>query len=200
MYVAFLAGGIASGKSTVGRILQSRGALLVDLDAVSRDVTQAGSEVCARIASAFGQDVLDVKTGELRRAVLAERAFASAQTTAKLESIVHPAIRVELQRQLEETEGFEVAVVEVPLLNRVEDLAKLADEVVCVVCPLEVRCARAVQRGMTEQDFARCVAQQPSDEYLLAHATTVINNDGDERALRAQVDAWWNDRAERGWS
>lgn len=199
MYVVYLAGGIASGKSTVGRLLKDKGALLVDLDVLSRDVTSAGSPVLTQIAVRFGQDVIDDKTGELKRGVLAERAFVSAEATNALEAIVHPAIRAELAQRLQRAEGFEVAVVEVPLLNKVEDLAQLADEILCVVCPLDLRCGRAVRRGMTEQDFARRVAQQPSDEYLLAHATTVIHNDGDERALRAQVDAWWKCRAERGW-
>ena len=198
MYTVFLSGGIASGKSTVSRLLSGLGAYVIDLDQVSRDVTADGSPACVALAREFGADVLD-SSGSLRRDVLAARAFATAQATAALERIEHPFIRERLIALLEDHRDDEVVVVEIPLLDRVEDLLPLANEVLCVVCPLKMRRARAIGRGMDEKDFDRRVRQQASDVYLVAHATTVINNDKDERELERAVRAWWHDRSDQGW-
>ena len=195
MRTVFLAGGIASGKSTVARLLRERGAWLCDLDQVARDVVAPGTETLARIAEEFGDDLVDPESGELRRSELARRAFATPEDTARLEAIELPAIKARLSQILTNTccaaTAPTCAVVEVPLLDRVEDLLPLADEVLVVVAPLALRRERAIGRGMTGDDFDRRVARQPSDEYLRAHATSVINNAGDARALERAVDAWW---------
>ena len=199
MYVALLAGGIASGKSTAAHALEERGALLLDLDVLSRDVTAPGSATCERLAEEFGEDVLDEETGGLRRAVLASRAFGSAEATARLERIVHPAIRELLERRLLEASDRQVCVVEVPLLDRVEDLAERADEVICVVCPLAVRRERAQGRGMVLEDFDARASRQPTDEYLRSHADTVWENDGTCNDLRNMIDLWWSEHELAGW-
>ena len=196
MRVVFLAGGIASGKSTVARMLGERGAWLCDLDQVAREVVGPGSPALAQIAEEFGDDLVDARTGELDRGLLARRAFRSEADTARLEAIEMPAIRARLTQILTATSCAStapvVAVVEVPLLDRVEDLLPLADEVLVVVAPLPLRRERAILRGMTGEDFDRRVERQPSDGYLRAHATHVIENDGGPGALRAAVDAWWD--------
>lgn len=199
VYTVFLAGGIASGKSTVARMLEDLGAKRVDLDGISREVTRPGMPACEELARAFGRDVLDEGTGGLRRAVLAERAFASAEATVRLERIVHPHIRSRLVERLEAAGDEDVVVVEIPLLDRVEDLLPMADEVLCVTCPLATRRERAVGRGMQADDFDRRVAQQATDDYLVAHATTVFDNDGDEGALRRRIRDWWQERESAGW-
>ena len=191
MHVVFLAGGIASGKSTVARELERRGAWRIDLDALSRDVCLPGSDVLAELAQAFGPDVLDARTGELSRGLLARRAFASAEKTTELESIMHPAIFAELARRLATPQDADVCVVEVPLLDRALAAGVMPDEVVCVTCPTEVRRVRAVGRGMDAADFDRRDAQQPSQDYLRSHADTELHNDGEAEDLLAQVDAWW---------
>lgn len=195
MFVIFLAGGIASGKSTVLRELAARGARVADLDVISREVTAASSAVNAQIAEAFGPDVLD-GAGSLKRSVLAERAFASDEGTRLLESIVHPAIRKRLDSWLAEQESSSLCVVEIPLLDRVEDLIARADEVLCVVCPLELRRERARGRGMDARDFDARVSKQTTDDYLVAHATTVLHNGGSEEELLQQIDEWWQRRSE----
>ena len=190
MYVVLLAGGIASGKSTVARMLVAKGAHLVDLDVLSREVTETGSATNELIAKAFGNDVLDVN-GALCRDVLARRAFATSEDTRRLEAIVHPAIRKRLDDWLAVQDAESVCVVEIPLLDRVEDLIGRADEVLCVVCPINDRRARAVRRGMDAADFDARVAQQTTDEYLVEHATTVLNNGAGEDELKEQIDDWW---------
>lgn len=195
-HVVFLAGGIASGKSTVAKRLRQLGACCVDLDTISREVTGAGSAVVHQLAQAFGSEVMDQRTGELNRSVLARMAFASEEGTRTLESITHPAIREALVAWLNAHESCGVCVVEIPLLDRVEDLIPLANEVLCVVCPLQKRRTRAIGRGMDGSDFDARVAKQPTDEYLVSKATTVLSNEGDEATLVAMVKKWWTTHAE----
>ena len=196
MRCAFLAGGIASGKSTVSRLLREKGAWVVDLDQVSRDVLQPGSPLLDELSAEFGDDIVDGRTGELNRGLLAKRAFASAEATERLEQIELPAIRERLAQVLTKsccaTTAPALTVVEVPLLDRVEDMFSLADDILVVVAPMDLRRERAVGRGMTAEDFDVRVSKQPSEDYLRAHATHVFDNSGNEEALRKQVDLWWS--------
>lgn len=162
----------------------------MDLDALSREVTQAGSPTNKRLAQAFGADVLN-DDGALRRDVLAQRAFSSQENTRLLEGIMHPAIRERMKQWLTRQDDSSLCIVEIPLLDRVEDLIPMADEVLCVVSSLQTRRARAIGRGMTGDDFDARVAQQTSDDYLVRHATTVFNNDGSIQDLIACIDKWW---------
>lgn len=201
MYTVFLAGGIASGKSTVARELERLGAWRIDLDEVSRAVLASGSECVGEVAAAFGDDLVDEETGEIDRPLLAQRAFGDEASAALLEKIELPYIRSMLVRMLE-GEGCvvtkpAVCVVEVPLLDRMESMFDLADQIVCVTCPLEVRRERAEGRGMDPADFDRRVANQPTDDYLRAHADVVFDNSGDSEALLAAVHEWWESH---GWA
>jgi len=203
VYTVFLAGGIASGKSSVARALERRGAWRIDLDQVSRAVLEPGSECVAEVAEEFGEDLVDARTGALDRGALARRAFADADSTARLEAIELPYIRRMLVRMLE-GEGCcltkpRVCVVEVPLLDRIESMLNLADEVLVVDCPLEVRRVRAQGRGMDVADFDRRAALQPSDEYLRRHATALLDNSGGPSELAGQVEAWWSAHEAAGW-
>lgn len=202
MYKVFLAGGIASGKSTVARILEELGASRIDLDQVSRSVLSPRSACSAAVANAFGEDLVNPATGEIDRTLLARRAFATPESGAHLESIELPFISDELACTLarEESSGdAPVCVVEVPLLDRVESMLSQVDEVLCVIAPLGLRRVRAQGRGMDVADFNRRVALQPSDEYLRSHADVVFDNVGDEKDLAAQVRAWWDSRERDGW-
>ncbi|WP_321970561.1 dephospho-CoA kinase [Paratractidigestivibacter sp.] len=203
MYTVFLAGGIASGKSTVGRALERRGAWRIDLDRLSRAVLEPGSPCVAEVADAFGEDLVDAASGALMRGLLAKRAFADAESAARLEAIELPYIRELLVHALEggpcgQTSPA-VCVVEVPLLDRMESMLDFADEVLVVDCPLELRRVRAIGRGMEAADFDRRAANQPSDECLREHATTILDNTGGPSDLAARIDAWWVAREANGW-
>lgn len=199
MYVVFLAGGTASGKSTVARELERLGAWRVDLDEVSRVVLAPGAPCLADVAAAFGDDLVDEDTGTLDRGLLARRAFADDESAALLERIELPYIRDTLVRTLASERCGErapaVCVVEVPLLDRMESMLDLADEVVVVTCPLAARRERARLRGMDPADFDRRVARQPDDAYLRAHADVVIENTGDAAELERAVHGWWDAHA-----
>lgn len=199
VYEVALVGGMASGKSTVARELERLGATRVDLDAVSREVLAPDTPCEREVRAAFGDAVVDPKTGELSRRLLAEHAFADHGRADRLEAIELPHIERTLRRRLADLEGRPgVVVVEVPLPDRVPGLLQDLDEVVAVVCPLGLRRERARGRGVAPDDFDARVARQTTDEWLVAHAATVFDNTGDERALLAQADAWWELRMRQG--
>ena len=204
MYTVFLAGGIASGKSTVAAELERLGAWRVDLDQISREVLEPGTPTTHAVAEAFGQDLLDPETGELDRRLLASRAFATREDAQLLEELELPAIRARLADVLTSsvcgTWEPDCCVVEIPLLDRMVDSFDLADEIVVVSLPVAVRRVRAIGRGMTAADFDARAANQPSDDWLAAHADTIIHNGGTLEDLLEAVGAWWRDRAERGWT
>lgn len=200
MYTVFLAGGIASGKSTVARELSLRGARRIDLDQLSRRVLVPGGACLREIVAAFGTDLVEGEMGELDRGLLARRAFSSSEAARRLESIELPHIRAELARELARDTHPCCCVVEVPLLDRMGDVRGLADEVVCVTCPLPLRRLRARGRGMDPGDFDARAARQPTDDWLRAHSDVEFANDGDEGELLDQVALWWDAHARRGWS
>lgn len=201
MYTVFLAGGIASGKSTVARELERLGAWRVDLDQISRAVLEPGSPCLAEVTAAFGDDLVNAQTEVLDRALLARRAFSDAASTTLLERIELPYIKDMLVRTLAgeccALSKPAVCVVEVPLLDRLEPLFDLADEILVVTCPVEVRRERAFGRGMDASDFDRRRASQPTDDYLRARADHVLENTGNEKDLVTAVRSWWN---AHGWA
>ena len=190
MYLVLVCGGIASGKSSVARHLEALGATRLDLDEITHEIYEVGSPVLGEVARAFGADVLD-EDGALRRGVLAARAFATPADARRLEAIVHPEVTRRLMERLDGGSADGVAVVEVPLLDRVEALAERADEVLVMACPRDLRRVRAIGRGMSGEDFDARASLQPTDDWLRAHATTVIDNTGSQEACLEQVDAWW---------
>ena len=203
-YTVFLSGGIASGKSTVARRMVELGAWRIDLDAISREVLSPGSPVLDDVVAEFGEDLVDPETGELDRRLLAGRVFSDPMRLARLEELEVPAIMEHLAQVLCEVGCApsmpRVCVVEVQILDRAQQWLDLADEVVVVACPIDVRRERAVGRGMDAVDFDARAANQPTDEWLAAHADTVFQNDGSPERLVAAIDAWWRDHETTGWA
>jgi len=185
-----LTGGIGAGKSTVSAMLAERGAVIVDADAITRDVQQPGRPVLAAMVERFGPTILQ-PDGSLDRAAVAEIVFNDRDALADLNAIVHPAVGAEIVRRMQaEADTDHVVVLDVPLLveSGRDDMAAL---VVVDVDP-EVAVRRLVeQRGMAEADARARMARQASREDRLARADVVIDNGGDRAALVAQVDALW---------
>jgi dephospho-CoA kinase len=194
MPLVALTGGIASGKSTIARRLAEHGAIVVDADQIVRDVQQPGSPVLADLADAFGDDVL-LADGSLDRAALGARAFADPDAVARLNAIVHPAVRAESARRFAEAFAADreaVVVYDVPLLveARVDDPWAL---IVVAHAPADLRLRRLVElRGMSEADAAARLASQVSDEARLAVADVVIDTAGSLDDTRRQVDELWD--------
>lgn len=185
-----LTGGIGSGKSSVAALLAEHGAIVIDYDRSARDVVEPGKPALAAIAQRFGPGVLG-DDGRLNRAALAAIVFADDQARRDLERITHPAIRARAAEQHAEAPDDAVVVHENPLLVEMGGLAD-CDLVVVVDAPVEERVARLVaQRGMTEADARARIAAQLDGSVRNAVADIVIDNTGDQAALRAAVDALW---------
>lgn len=188
-----LTGGIASGKSTIAARLGEHGAVVVDADAIVRDVQQPGSPVLVEIANAFGPDMLD-DSGALRRAALGARVFADPAALAQLNAIVHPAVGAQSRRLFDAAfveDPQAVVVYDVPLLAEARGVGEW-DLVVVADAPADVRVRRMVeQRGMTPEDARGRIASQASDAERRALADVIIDTSGTiDDTLRA-TDALW---------
>lgn len=192
MRIIGLTGGIGSGKSTVARIWQGCGAIVIDADAIARVLMEPGSTVLEEVSQAFGRDLLDAE-GKLRRAELAARAFISEEKTAQLNSITHPAIRRQIVRGIERArvEGVQVLVLDHPLLLE-SGMSDLVDDVVVVDVPVELRVRRLVNwRGLKEEDARHRIRRQMSDEDRRMEADYVIDNSGSRDVLERLARELW---------
>lgn len=192
MLLIGLTGGIGSGKSTVSSLLAERGAVVIDADAITREVQQPGGPVLAAMVDRFGAGILDAG-GELDRQAVADIVFHDPEALSDLNAIVHPAVGAEIVRRLAEAaETDDVVVLDVPLLveSGRDDMAAL---VVVDVDP-EIAVRRLVeQRGMREDDARARMARQVSREERLARADLVIDNSGTLAELEEAVAAAWDD-------
>lgn len=193
MPLVALTGGIASGKSTVAARLAEHGAVVVDADALVRELQQPGEPVLTAIADEFGADLLRAD-GSLDRAALGALVFAEADARERLNAIVHPAVGEESRRRFDAAFAADpqaVVVYDVPLLveARPDDPWDL---VVVAHAPAETRVRRLVLlRGMDEADARARVASQASDERRLAVADVVIDTSGELASTIEQVDRLW---------
>jgi len=185
-----LTGGIGSGKSTVSGLLAERGAVVIDADAITRELQQPGTPVLAAMVERFGDGIL-AADGTLDRQSVADIVFADSEALADLGKIVHPAVGAEIARRLQdEAETDHVVILDVPLLveSGRDDMAAL---VVVDVDP-EIAARRLVdQRGMREDDARARMARQASREERRARADVVIDNSGSLDDLRAAVAEAW---------
>jgi dephospho-CoA kinase len=196
MLLVGLTGGIGSGKSTVARLLAARGAVILDADAFAREALARGTVGFDRAVSLFGPDVVE-PAGDLDRAAVAARVFSDDALRAKLEAIVHPEVRRRIAEGIAaEAGGDRVVVVDSPLL--METGTRQGFALVIVVTASESRrIARLIARGMDEADArARLAAQMPMEDKAAA-ADVVLDNDGTEAELEAQVDNLWRDVVSR---
>jgi dephospho-CoA kinase len=184
-----LTGGIGAGKSEVSRRLAARGAVVIDADAVAREVVAPGTAGLAEVAEAFGVEVLQ-PDGALNRDRLGEIVFADAALREKLNAIIHPRVR-ERMRELEQAAGGAVVVHDVPLLTET-DLAGAFDVVVVVDVPRHVQVERlARERGMTPAAAKARIQAQAPREQRLAIASLVVDNSGTLADLDQRVGELW---------
>jgi dephospho-CoA kinase len=188
-----LTGGIASGKSTVAAMLRDRGAVVVDADAIVRDVQAPGSPVLASIVDEFGSAVLSAD-GQLDRPALGALVFGHPERLAALNTLVHPAVRRESERRFRDALAADpaaVVVYDVPLLAEARG-GDSWDLVVVTHAPEELRVRRLVEnRGLSEDDARARIRSQVSDEDRLALADVVIDTTADVADTRRQVDDLW---------
>jgi dephospho-CoA kinase len=193
-----LTGGIASGKSTVSRMLRELGAHVLDADVLAREVVEPGTPGLAAVAERFAGVV--GADGRLDRAALGARVFADATERAALNALLHPLIAqrfLERTQQLAET-GLERVLYDAPLLieNRLHEWMQ---GVVLVWVPRPLQRSRLIQRDTLDEAAAeaRLAAQLPLDDKR-PHATWLVDNSGDLESTRAQVRDVWVDMLARG--
>ncbi|MEN9804768.1 MAG: dephospho-CoA kinase [Actinomycetota bacterium] len=190
MILVGLTGGIGSGKSTVSERLARRGAVILDADAITREVQQPGSPLLTELANAFGARVL-ADDGSLDRAAVAKIVFEDPEALKKLNAIVHPAVGREMNaRILAERTTDHVVVLDIPLLT--ENPREGLQGRIVVDVPVETQLERLVaHRGFDEADARARIARQATREDRLKTADFVIDNSGAPEALEAQIDRLW---------
>lgn len=190
MLLVGLTGGIGSGKSTVSAALGRRGAVVVDADAVVRELQAPGGSVLAAMVEHFGPGILQAD-GSLDRQKVADVVFGDDEQLKALNAIVHPAVGAEIDRRIEEqrTTGH-VVVLDVPLL--VESKAYVTEGTIVVDTDPDVAVERLVAfRGFTEADARARMARQATREQRLEVADFVVHNDGAPEDLEPQIEACW---------
>jgi dephospho-CoA kinase len=181
-----LTGGIGSGKSAVADRFAALGAPVIDADLIARELTRPDTEALREIAEAFGPSVLD-PAGALDRPALRRRVFSDPQARRRLEAILHPRIRDEMQRRAAAVRAPYVVLV-VPLLLETGQ-TRLADRVLVVDVPEALQIERVCRRDHQPERQVRAIldAQCRRDERLAA-ADDVIDNSGTIEQLLAQTD------------
>jgi dephospho-CoA kinase len=186
-----LTGGIGSGKSTVAALLEARGAVVVDADAVARDVVEPGKPAFDRIVERFGTGVL-AADGTLDRPALGRVVFGDEAARKDLEGITHPAINEEFVRRIAGSPPDGIVVCDIPLLVESQQAAaRTYGDVIVVEAPLEVRLDRLEGRGVLRDDARARMKAQATDEERRAVATFVVDNGGSVAELERQVDEVW---------
>lgn len=190
MILVGLTGGIGSGKSTVSALLAERGAVIVDADAITREVQAPGSPVLDELRAAFGDSVI-APDGSLDRPAVAAIVFNDPEALKKLNQIVHPAVGREMNRRMtEQRDSTNVVVLDIPLLT--ENPREGLQARIVVDVPVETQVQRLVaHRGFDESDARARIGRQATREQRLAAADFVIDNSGAPDALGPQIDRLW---------
>jgi dephospho-CoA kinase len=183
-----LTGGVGSGKSTVAARLAEHGAVIIDADAIAREVVEPGTPGFEAVVAKFGPEV--VADGRLDRPKLAGMVFGDESKRAELNAIVHPLVGRRTGELMAAAPAGAVVVYDVPLLVE-STLAPGFDFVVVVEASVPTRLRRLAGRGMAEADARERMAVQATDEQRRAVADAVIGNDGSLDDLRTRVDEVW---------
>lgn len=190
MLVAGLTGGIGSGKSAASDCFIALGVPVIDADRVARLVVEPGSEALAKIASHFGEHVIQ-PNGNLDRAALRRIVFDKERERNWLEALLHPLIRDHILDTLEQLDeqGHAYAILASPLLLET-DQHLLISKVIVVDAPEALQINRTMARDSIEEAQVRQIlAAQMQREERLKHADFIVDNSGNESQLHDAVNA-----------
>jgi dephospho-CoA kinase len=189
VFVVGLTGGIGSGKSAAAEIFATRGAAVIDTDAIAHDLSGPHGGAMGAIREAFGETVL-APDGALDRDAMRALVFSDPAARQRLEVILHPLIRGESERLIAANATAPYVVLVVPLLIESGDYRARVDRIAVVDCDDETRIQRVQTRsGLARTDIVRIMAVQASREQRLAAADDVIDNADRPEDLRARVAA-----------
>lgn len=200
LFLVALTGGIASGKSTVGRILEEKGAYLLDSDKMAREVVRKGTAGWQEIVDHFGRDILGPDE-EIDRQKLAEVVFNDAEERAFLNGVTHPRIfqlMAERLREIEDkTGGKWIVVLDIPLLVEAK-AGKMFDFTLVVDASPPTQVERLEKdRGSSAEEAWSRINSQVSREERLRVADLVISNDGSMEELEGEVGEAWEEIRKR---
>jgi dephospho-CoA kinase len=172
-----LTGGIGSGKSTVADLFAARGVPIVDTDAIAHRITGSQGIAMPAIREQFGPEFL-APDGSMDRARMRALVFSDDAARKRLESITHPLIRSETERESRAASGPYVIVV-VPLLVESGTWKTRVDRVLDVDCSVETQIERVMRRnGFTREQVLAIIARQAMRDARLAAADDIVVNDG----------------------
>jgi len=189
-----LTGNIATGKSTVARMLADRGAMVVDADKVAHEMMRSGTPVHAAVVAAFGPEIVG-DDGEIDRARLGAVVFADPAALARLEEIVHPAVVRKVAQRVAAASAPVVVVEAIKLIEA--GMAAGCDSLWVTTCPPQEQVRRLMaERGLSRDEARQRVRAQPPQEAKLARADVVINTGSSMSGTEAQVETSWRSLAE----
>lgn len=194
-----LTGGIATGKSTVSRLLAERGAAIIDADVIAREIMEPEHPVLAAVSERFGPGVLNAD-GTLNRKKLGEIVFSNPEERKALEALTHPAIRAEMKQRMEELEAADphrLVVADIPLLYE-SGLDPLFERIMVVYVPREVQLTRLMLRdGLSKEAAEQRINAQMDIEIKKERADILIDNSGGLEETKRQIDDFWRDQGLR---
>jgi len=188
-YCIGLTGNIATGKTTVGRMLAMLGAELIDADRVAHRVMAPDGAAYEGVVRTFGPHIL-ASDGTIDRRKLGALVFADPAALRRLEELVHPAVTALIRAQIYRSPAPVVVIEAIKLLE--SDLAPLCDEIWVTTCPEELQLERLMTtRGLSREEAELRIRAQPSQEEKLAVADVVIDTSGTLEETRRQVLRAW---------
>lgn len=182
-----LTGGIGSGKTTVADMFSARGAAVIDTDQIAHQLTSVGGTALPAIRVQFGDDFF-TPDGAMNRAKMRDYVFVDSTARKRLESILHPLIRIETERAAKQAHGAYLLFV-VPLLVESNTWQDRVSRILVVDCPEELQVKRVMQRnGLSESQVRAIMATQATRDARRAVADDIILNDRDATSLAPEID------------
>ena len=187
-----LTGGIGSGKTTVAHMLASCGATIIDADAISRSLTEAGGAALMPIKQVFGEEVIGAD-GALNRGAMREIVFAQPASRTKLEAIIHPLVQMRMSAAIQNA-PTDVVVLDIPLLVESPRWRKQIDLIVVVDCNVETQVSRVMQRNGWAASTIEAIIQSQATrgDRLKAADVVIFNEKSNLSILKNQVNSLGN--------
>ena len=193
MLIVGLTGGIGTGKTSLSEALARRGAVVIDVDGLGRQVIGHGGSAVEAVVARFGESVRS-SSGDIDRAALSEIVFADEQALTDLNAISHPAINDLIDATIDELPEDAIVILDMAVLVESSlgyDNRHRYEVVIVVEAPLELRLERLAGRGMTAEDAQARMDAQATDEERRAVAHYVLNNAGSLEDLNAAAGEVW---------
>ena len=181
-----LTGGIGCGKSTAVDAFRVLGVPIVDADKISKNMVQKGAEALNEIARVFGGDLI-LDSGELNRSLLKQKIFSDSNALKKLEAILHPRIKAEINRQILSIKDQAYVIVDIPLLVE-KNYQHMFDQIIVVDCLPEQQVVRVSLRDdLSESDIKKKKKNQADQEERKKFATVILDNTKSKEFLNSQI-------------